>query len=512
MLLASVLTQFGDAVPAPVETPEIVWSALLPLIVLAAGAVLLLTAASIVPFMRRTGALTTATVLIGLATIASCVFVWQRVQDPEQGPISAVSGAVAIDGYSLLVIGAIAAAVVVSALLFDGYMRRSGLEGPELFVLMLLSAAGGAIMASANDLIVMFIGLETLSIATYVMASMERRRLSSQEAGFKYFLLGAFASAFFLYGIALIYGATGSTNLVAIADFLAANVLMRDGLLLAGMALLLVGFGFKLAAAPFHAWTPDVYQGSPTVVTGYMAAAVKIGAFAALLRVFQLALGAYTVDWQPVIYALALLSMIVGSTLGLVQTNVKRMLGYSWVNHAGIILVGVQVATSKGAEAVLFYLVVYALMIAGAFGVISLLTGEGDAHAELDDLRGLSKRKPGLALVFTVFLLSQAGVPGTAGFFAKFYVIGAAVEARSFWLALAAMLASVVAAFYYLRVIVAMYLSVEEGEEVTGPRIRIPGATAVALGIAVVATLALGLLPSLLLDLVQDADIVLAAF
>ncbi len=512
MLLASALTQFGDGVPPQLETPEIVWSAFLPLLILAGGSILLLTAASIVPFMKRTGALTAATVAIGGGVLGACVFVWQRVQDPEQGPISVVSGAVAVDGFSVVVIGAIAATVIVVALLFDGYMRREGMEGPELFVLMLLSASGGAIMASANDLVVMFLGLETLSIATYVMASMHRRRLTSQEAGFKYFILGAFASAFFLYGIAMLYGATGSTNLVAIADFLATNVLMRDGLLMVGLGLLVVGFGFKIAAAPFHAWTPDVYQGAPTVVTAYMGAAVKVGAFAALVRVLHLALGNYAVDWQPVIYVLAVLSMAVGAVLALVQTDVKRMLGYSAVNHAGIMLVGIQAATDRGVESMLFYMVAYAFMVAGSFGVVSLVTGPGDAKSSLDDFRGLSKRRPGLALVFTLFLLSQAGIPGTAGFFAKFYVIGAAVDARSFWLGLAVMLFSVVAVVFYLRVVVAMYLSVDDGEEVSGPRIPIPGTAAIALAIAVVVTLALGVVPSLLLDVVRDADVVLAAF
>jgi NADH-quinone oxidoreductase subunit N len=512
LTLASVLTQFGNDVPDSIDTPEIVWSAFLPLLILAGGAILLLTAASLVPFMKRTGALTAATAGIGLASLASCVFVWQRVQDPTRGPLSVVSGAIAVDGFTVVVMGAISASVILGALFFDGYMRREEMQGPELFVLMLLSASGGAIMASANDLIVMFLGLETLSIATYVMTSMHRRRSTSQEAGFKYFILGAFSSAFFLYGIAMIYGATGSTNLVTIAEFLASNVLLRDGLLMMGMAMLLVGFGFKIAAAPFHSWTPDVYQGAPTVVTGYMAAAVKIGAFAALVRVFHLALGSYAVDWQPVIYALALLSMAVGATLAIVQTNVKRMLGYSWISHAGIMLVGIQAANDRGAEATLFYLVVYAFMIAGSFGVIGLVTGPGDTRSDLVDFRGLSKRRPGLALVFTVFLLSQAGIPTTSGFFAKFYIIGAAIDARSFWLGLAVMLTSVVAAVLYLRVIVAMYLSVEEGEAVEGPRVPIPRTAALALAIAVTVTMVVGVLPGLLLDVVQDADAILVAF
>ncbi len=510
-MIASLFAQVDPVVPEALETPEIVWSAFLPLLILAAGAILLLTVSSIVPFMKRTGWITATTVGIGGAALIACYPVWQRVQDPTRGPLSVVSGAIAVDGFTVVVTGAIAASVIVAALFFDGYMRREGIPGAEMYVLMLLSATGGAIMASANDLIVMFLGLETLSIATYVMTSMHRRRSTSQEAGFKYFILGAFSSAFFLYGIAMIYGATGTTNLVEVSEFLTSQVLLRDGLLLLGMGMLIVGFGFKIAAAPFHSWTPDVYQGAPTVVTGYMAAAVKIGAFAALVRVFHLALGTYSVDWQPVIYGLAVLSMVVGASLAIVQTNVKRMLGYSWISHAGIMLVGIQAANDRGAEATLFYLVVYSFMIAGSFGVMSLVTGEGDARSDITDFKGLSKRRPILAVAFTVFLLSQAGIPTTSGFFAKFYIIGAAIEARSFWLAIAVMLTSVVAAVFYLRVIVAMWLT-DDDEIKDRSRIPIPVTAGVAIAIAVTVTMAVGVLPSILLDIVQDAEAVLVAF
>lgn len=512
-MISSLLAQVDPigSTPQALETPEIVWSAFLPLLILAAGAILLLTVSSIVPFMKHTGWITAATVGIGGSALVACYPVWQRVQDPSRGPLSVVSGAISVDGFTVVVTGAIAASVIIGALFFDGYMRREGIHGAEMYVLMLLSATGGAIMASANDLIVMFLGLETLSIATYVMTSMHRRRSTSQEAGFKYFILGAFSSAFFLYGIAMIYGATGTTNLVEVSEFLSTQVLLRDGLLLIGMAMLIVGFGFKIAAAPFHSWTPDVYQGAPTVVTGYMAAAVKIGAFAALVRVFHLAFGSYSVDWQPVIYGLAVLSMIVGASLAIVQTNVKRMLGYSWISHAGIMLVGIQAANDRGAEATLFYLVVYAFMIAGSFGVMSLVTGEGDARSDITHFKGLSKRRPILAVAFTVFLLSQAGIPTTAGFFAKFYIIGAAIEARSFWLAIAVMLTSVVAAVFYLRVIVAMWLA-DEDEIEDRSRIPIPATAGVAIAVAVAVTMTVGILPSILLDVVQDAEAVLVAF
>ncbi|MDZ7679299.1 MAG: NADH-quinone oxidoreductase subunit N [Acidimicrobiales bacterium] len=510
--LSGVLAQLDDVAPVPLETPEIVWSALLPLLILAGGAIVVLTVASLIPFMKRPGAITAVTVLIGAASLAACVPVWQRVQDPDRGPLSVVAGAIGVDGFTVVATGLIAASVILGALLLHGYVRREEIDGPEMYVLMLLSASGGAIMASANDLIVMFLGLEALSIAVYVMASMHRKRAEAQEAGFKYFILGAFASAFFLYGIAMVYGATGSTNLVEIASFLSSQILLTDGLLMVGMALLLVGFGFKVAAVPFHSWTPDVYQGAPTPVTAFMAAAVKVGAFAAIVRVLYLALGTHSVDWQPVIYVLAVLSLVVGAVLAVVQTDVRRMLAYSSISHAGFLLVGIQAATAQGVEAMLFYLVAYSFMVMGSFGVVGLVTRRGDAASSLDDFRGLSRSRPVLALAFTVFLLSQAGVPATSGFFAKFYVIGAAVDARSYWLALAAMLASVIAAVLYLKIIVSMYLSGDEGEEVEGPRVAIPGTAAVALVAAIAVTLVVGVLPNLLLDLLRDATPVLVAF
>ncbi|MFP4513017.1 MAG: NADH-quinone oxidoreductase subunit N [Acidimicrobiales bacterium] len=511
-VLGGVLAQLDDGAPTPLDTPEIVWSALLPLLILAGGAIVVLTVASLIPFMKRPGAITAVTVLIGAASLAACVPVWQRVQDPDRGPLSVVAGAIGVDGFTVVATGLIAASVILGALLLHGYVRREEIDGPEMYVLMLLSASGGAIMASANDLIVTFLGLEALSIAVYVMASMHRKRAEAQEAGFKYFILGAFASAFFLYGIAMVYGATGSTNLVEIASFLSSQILLTDGLLMVGMALLLVGFGFKVAAVPFHSWTPDVYQGAPTPVTAFMASAVKVGAFAAIVRVFYLTLGTHSIDWQPVIYVLAVLSLVVGAVLAVVQTDVRRMLAYSSISHAGFLLVGVQAATVQGVEAMLFYLVAYSFMVIGSFGVVGLVTRRGDAASSLDDFRGLSRSRPVLALAFTVFLLSQAGVPATSGFFAKFYVIGAAVDARSYWLALAAMLASVIAAVLYLKIIVSMYLSAEEGEEIEGPRVAIPGTAAVALVAAIAVTLVVGVLPNLLLDLLRDATPVLVAF
>jgi NADH-quinone oxidoreductase subunit N len=373
-------------------------------------------------------------------------------------------------------------------------------------------------MASANDLIVMFLGLEILSIAAYVLAAMHLRRAQSQEAGMKYFVLGAFSSAFFLYGIALVYGSTGSTNLAKVAGFgrvvitnsnIAGVVTIPNdqpsALLLAGLALLLVGFGFKIAAVPFHSWTPDVYEGSPTPVVAFMASAVKAAAFAGLLRVFVETFGPYHDDWRPFMYALAVATMLVGSVLAVVQTDVKRMLAYSSINHAGFILIGVVAGTRDGISGALFYLAAYTFMVVGSFGVVTLVSRRGDAHTKLDDFKGLSRRQPLLAFAFAIFLFAQAGVPLTSGFFAKFYVLKAAIDAGAWPLAVTAMISAVIAAFLYLRITVSMYMSDEEEEAGAEPapraaRLPIPFGAGVALVASFAVTLFVGFLPGSLAD------------
>ncbi|MFA5566033.1 MAG: NADH-quinone oxidoreductase subunit N [Acidimicrobiia bacterium] len=509
----ALFAQLGET--TPIDTPEIEWSALMPILILAAGGILLLTLSSLVRSVRETPSAHAAiTVIIALASGAFCVPLWQRVQDPSRGPLTAVAGALGIDGFSVMATGLIAVTVILTALLLDGYLRREGLDSVEFYALVLLAGAGGAIMASANDLIVMFLGLEALSIAIYVLAAMHHRRAESQEAGFKYLIVGAFSSAFFLYGIAMVYGATGTTSLVGIASFLAANVLLRNAMLLLGMALLLVGFAFKIAAVPFGGWAPDVYEGSPTPITAFMAAAVKVGAFAGMIRVFYLALSVQIDDWQPLIYALAVLTMVVGAILAVVQTNVKRLLAYSSISHAGFVLVAVYTGTTVGMSAMMFYLAAYIFMVIGSFGVVGLVSQRGDAAHSLDDYKGLSKSRPGIALAFTVFLLAQAGVPFTSGFFGKFYVISAAVDSKNYILALVAMLASVIAAVLYLKIIVSMYLSADDdgaAATASGPTVSIPLTSATAIGIAVIATLVLGVLPNILVDLANDAVPVLVA-
>ena len=510
-LLASV-SQPLPVDPSPIDTPTVDWAAEAPLLILVVGALALMLISAFVRSRRSTVPYTALTCLIALGAIGSVVPLWREVQDPDRGPFSTLAGAVGVDGFSLFVTVVLAVAVILSALLIDDYLRRESLEGVEPYVLLLLSAAGGVVMAQANDLIVLFIGLEILSLAVYVLAAMHRRRLTSQEAGIKYFVLGAFSSAFFLYGIALVYGGTGTTNMVEILDLFSTTLLVKDGLVLAGLALMLVGLGFKVAAVPFHFWTPDVYEGAPTPMVAWMASGVKVAGFAGLIRVFVLAFPAYAVDWQPMVYVLAVLTLLVGAVLAVVQTNVKRMMAYSSINHAGFVLVGVQVATDQGVEAALFYLASYTFLVAGTFGVITLVGRTGDGRHTLDDYRGLSRVRPGLALLMTVFLLSQAGVPLTSGFFAKFYVITAAVDGGSTSLAVIAMLSSVISAFLYLRITVSLYMSDGEDEAPSAPRVRIPVGAGIALGLCVVATFLFGVWPGAIAEAARDAVPVLTAF
>jgi NADH-quinone oxidoreductase subunit N len=528
-----------------VAAPDIIWQAMLPVLILGVGAIVLLTISSLVRSRLSSRVYAGYTVVVALAAAASSLVLWARVQGwdhllwwhPDlatKGPFSTFGGActvsgqaivepgcgaVGVDGFSLVVTMVICASVVLGALLASDYLRREGLVGPELYVLMLLSATGGVVMAMANDLMVLFLGLETLSIAVYVLAALHLRRLQSQEAGLKYFVLGAFSSAFFLYGIALVYGATATTNLVSISNLLSQKVFnaipaegpvnwqLNSPLLLIGIALLLVGLGFKVAAVPFHFWSPDVYDGSPTPVVAFMASGVKVAAFAAFVRVLVLGFQAYTTTWRPAVSALAVLSMVIGAGLAIVQSNVKRTLAYSSINHAGFILMALYASSDQGNRAVLFYLVAYTFMVVGSFAVVTVVARRGDNRVGLDDYRGLSRTSPGLALVFTIFLLAQAGVPFTSGFVAKLYTIVAAIDAQGTWLAIIAMVTSVVAAFLYLRIIVSMYMA--SPVDAAARKIRVPTGAAVTLGLCLFVTVAVGLFPGKLTDWTGEGRAVL---
>src|SRR5919106_2233978 len=313
--------------PMPIERPGVDWGALAPMLVLVGGALVLMVVSSFLRSRRSTLGYTVFTCVVALGAIGAAMPLWLEVNDDDRGPFFTLDGAVGIDGFSTFATVLIAAAVVLAALFVDDYLRREGLEGVEAYVLLLLSATGGVIMAHANDLIVLFLGLEVLSMAVYVLDAMHRRRVTSQEAGMKYFVLGAFSSAFFLYGIGMIYGGTGTTNMVEILELFSTNVLTEDGLVLAGLALMLVGLGFKVAAVPFHFWTPDVYEGSPSPIVAWMASGVKVAGFAGLIRVFVLAFSAYAVDWQPLIYGVAGATMMGGAVVAGVRNHGQRLVG-----------------------------------------------------------------------------------------------------------------------------------------------------------------------------------------
>jgi NADH-quinone oxidoreductase subunit N len=452
-----VVTNLMAAAATPLVLPKIAYYSILPEIVLLGGAVAMLATSSLMRRPMNHALATTMTVGTGLASLSLALVQWFQVEN--NGPHTAIAGAVVQDGFSAFIAVLVGCAVVVAALVGDGWMRREEVVGPEFHVLMLASASGAVIMGEANDLIVIFLGLEIMSIALYVLAAMNSRRNESGEAALKYFILGSFSSAIFLYGIALVYGATGTSNLPQIADYLSRNILLHNGLLLAGMALLLVGFLFKVAAVPFHLWTPDVYQGSPSPVTGFMAAIAKAGGFAALLRVFVTSFGTLRTDWQPVVWVIAILTLVLGASVALVQRDVKRMLAYSSINHAGFILLGLQAASAQGVDGSLYYLFVYTFMVLGTFAVITVVGGRGDGAHDLERYRGLAARQPWLAGALTILLVAQAGIPFTTGFLAKLEVIEASVKANSDALAVVAMVTAVIAAFFYLRVILLMYSS-----------------------------------------------------
>lgn len=491
--------------------PHVEWASLSPMLVLLGTGLFLLVAAALT---RRGWPRGLYATLTGAAAIAAGVLqftLWSN--SVHHGPRAIVTDALVVDGPSLFIGIAICSALLLAVCVTDSYLRREDLDGPEIYGLYLMAAIGGLVMAASNDLIVLFLGLETLSIALYVLAASHRKRIESQEAGLKYFILGGFSSAFFLYGIALIYGSTGTTRLrgtESIKTVLANQISSNHdrAMLVVGVGLLLVGLAFKVAAVPFHSWTPDVYQGAPTPVTGFMASAAKAAAFGALLRAVVLSMPELRDDWRPVIWALAILTLVVGSVLAVVQTNVKRMLAYSSISHAGFMLVGIEAAAhqggagERGIASVLFYLLTYAVLVSGTFAVSTLVGRTGDSAHQLDSYKGLGRQRPVLALVLTVFLLAQAGVPLTSGFVAKFSVITASADANSYAVAIVAMLAAVIGAFLYLRIIVSMFL--EEGDA-EGERVRIPLGTGLAITAAAGFTLVVGFFPGWLLDLSHSA-------
>jgi NADH-quinone oxidoreductase subunit N len=384
------------------------------------------------------------------------------------------------------------------------FTRRGYLQ-TEIWPFFLFALTGMLAFVAANDLLMMFVALEVMSLPLYLLAGMaRRRRLLSQEAALKYFILGAFSSAFFLYGAAMLYGYSGSVEFVAIADTLAGKP--GEGTLVAlGVALLMVGLLFKVAAVPFHQWTPDVYQGAPTPITGFMAATVKIAAFGALLRVLYVSLGGMRWDWQPMLWIIAVLTMLVGSIVAITQTDIKRMLAYSSIAQAGFILIGVVAASAMGLASSIFYLIAYAFTTIGAFAVISMVRDASGEATHLSAWAGLGKKSPVVAAVFSLFMLSLAGIPLTSGFVGKFGVFTAAIDSGATWLVIVGVVASIIAAFFYVRVIVLMYFSDPTPDTAS---VVVPSAfTTIALTASAVMTIALGIFPQWLLDIIEQAGV-----
>lgn len=508
-----------------IDAPDISYAALAPLLIVFGAACAGVLVEAFVPRERR-HAVQVAVALLGTVGGFAATLLLAGTREVTAGGALAVDGAGVFLQATVVGIGALAlllfaersldparSAFVASAAVPAGSARDRELATStrvqtEVYPLATFAIGGMMLFVTANDLLVMFVALEVLSLPLYLISGFaRRRRLLSQEAALKYFLLGAFASAFFLYGLALVYGATGSVRLSEIREVASAS----DGgvLLVLGLALLVVGLLFKASVAPFHAWTPDVYQGAPTPVTAFMGACTKVAAFGAILRLLYVGFGTEEWTWRPLVYGVAIVSMVVGAVLGLTQTDLKRMLAYSSVAHAGFLLTGVlglgAAGDGTGLAATMFYLLAYGLTTLGAFAVLTLVRdGDGEA-SHLSQWAGLASRSPLTAAVMGLFLLALAGIPLTAGFTGKFAVFRAAVEQGAWPLVLVAVLASAVAAFFYLRVIVLMYFS---PPAVDGPTVGVPGVpTTLVLAVTATATLLLGIVPGPVLDLAERAAI-----
>ena len=520
----------------PISGPDVEYALIAPILIVTAAAVIGTVVEAVVPRGPRFAVQALVAVVGVLAALVDTVVVYTSLDAIEgestaRGQIS-TEGALAVDGPSVITWGLLLVFALMSFLLFaerrlenglsaftgraadapgspgEAEAHTAGIEHTEIFPIAVFALLGMMVFASANDLLTMFVGLEVLSLPLYVLCGLaRRRRLLSQEAALKYFLLGAFSSVFFLYGVALAYGYSGSFVLSEI-DTAVSTRTGSENMLLAAIALMAVGLLFKIGAVPFHAWTPDVYQGAPTPVTAFMAAGTKAAAFIALMRVFFVAFGGAQWDWRPTIWVIALVTMLLGSLVAIAQTDVKRMLAYSSIAHAGFLLVGfvgayVGAGRITSISSVLFYLAVYGVATIGAFAIVTLIRDAGGEATHLSRWAGLGKESPLLAGSFALFMLSFAGIPLTAGFIGKWSVFSAAWSGGYGALVVAAVVVSAIAAYFYVRVIVLMFFTDPVGD---GPTVAVPSAlTTVVIAAAVVATVVLGVVPGPVLDLAQHA-------
>ncbi|MGZ4426856.1 MAG: NADH-quinone oxidoreductase subunit NuoN [Nocardioidaceae bacterium] len=524
---------------AEFHKPSIEYSLLSPMLIIFGVATVGVLVEAFAPRSRRYAVQSVLALAGVVAALVATIVVSTNLKSHSPFPASgsiAAEGAIAVDGPTMFLWGTILVLTLVSVMLFaerrleggitafagqaaalpgteaerEAYAR--GLEHTEVFPLMMFAVGGMMLFPASNDLLTMFVALEILSLPLYLLCGLaRRRRLLSQEAAMKYFLLGAFSSGFFIYGIAFVYGFAGSMNLGAISEAVSGRI-GGQALLLGGIGLMAVGLLFKVGAAPFHAWTPDVYQGAPTAVTGFMAACTKVAAFGALVRLFYVGFGGARWDWTPMIWIIAILTMLVGCVLAIAQSDIKRMLAYSSIAHAGFILTGFvgahAVASTNGdrlssLQAVLFYLVAYGFMTIGAFAIVTVVRDAGGEATHLSRWAGLGKESPVLAGVFAFFLLGMAGIPLTSGFTGKWAVFTSAVSGGAWPLVVIGVILSVVAAFFYIRVIVLMYFSDPVGE---GPTVATPSIlTTIVIAVGFAVTVGLGVFPGPVLDLAAAA-------
>ncbi|MEO3978509.1 NADH-quinone oxidoreductase subunit NuoN [Streptomyces sp. CAU 1734] len=528
---------------AKIPAPDIEYAQLAPILIIVGAAIISLLLEAFLPRKVRHPVQVTVTVVALAASFAAVVGLAQAGYGTTKVNIAAM-GAIAVDGPTLFLQGTILLASVVAVFTFaerrldpethgtpvDSFVAqaasvpgsdsekaavKAGFSTTEVYPLALFAIAGMLVFPAANDLLTLFIALEVFSLPLYLLCALARRkRLMSQEAAVKYFLLGAFSSAFLLFGVALLYGYAGSVSYARIADVVDGNVrsidpaladtMGNDALLLIGSALILMGLLFKVGAVPFHMWTPDVYQGAPTPITGFMAAATKVAAFGALLRLLYVVLPGLRWDWRPVMWGVAIVTMLAGAIIAITQTDIKRLLAYSSIAHAGFILAGVIAVTPEGVSSVLFYLGAYSFVTIGAFAVVTLVRDAGGEATHLSKWAGLGRRSPLVAAVFAVFLLAFAGIPLTSGFSGKFAVFKAAAESGAGALVVVGVISSAIAAFFYIRVIVLMFFSEPKAD---GPTVAVPSAfTMTAIGVGVAVTLVLGVAPQYFLDLAGQAS------
>ncbi|WP_149183078.1 NADH-quinone oxidoreductase subunit NuoN [Streptomyces sp. TRM49041] len=527
-----------------IPAPKIEYAMLAPVLIVVGAAVLGIVVEAVVPRRARYHSQLFLSTVALASAFAAVIGLAVTGHGTTKAQISAM-GAIAVDGPALFLQGTILLTSLVAVFTFaerrldparhghrvDSFAAeaaavpgsdqekaavKAGFTTTEVFPLILFAITGMLVFPAANDLLTLFIALEVFSLPLYILCAVARRkRLMSQEAAVKYFLLGAFASAFLLFGIALLYGYAGSVSYARIADVVdgavgtvdpaLAATMSNDVLLLIGFAMVLMGLLFKAGAVPFHMWTPDVYQGAPTPVTGFMAAATKVAAFGALLRLLYVVVPGLSWDWRPVLWGVAIITMLGGAIVAITQTDVKRLLAYSSIAHAGFLLAGVIAATPSGISSVLFYLAAYSFVTVGAFAVVTLVRDAGGEATHLSKWAGLGRRSPLVAAVFAVFLLALAGIPLTSGFSGKFAVFKAAAEGGAGALVVVGVIASAIAAFFYIRVIVLMFFSEPKPE---GPTVAVPSPlTSTAIGLGVVVTLVLGLAPQYFLDLAGQAGV-----